>query len=114
MEAKIAAIDVRVENLENRLDKHEAEDDRFHKYNSHMLEDLIGKITKIDISAARFEADLVHRAGNDNDTKGKMQEINDKLDTVRRLVWMALGAVIVMAGSISVIGDSIMKALGAH
>ena len=110
-DAKIAVLETKVETLEAWADKHEVDDDRSHKYQNNMMEDLIARLSGIERSAARFETDLMHRNGHDSDTKGSLKEIYDRLRTLERLIWIAVGGLVVVGGIVSIVGGNILKLL---
>lgn len=111
MDTKIAALEVKVENLEDWREKHEREDERAHKYMNHMAEDILARMSGIERSAARFEADLAHRNGNDLGMTQSLKEIYDRIRMLERLVWIAVGGVTVTAGIVSFIGGHLLKIL---
>ena len=111
-ESKIAVLETKVETLEEWAAKHELDDQRSHKYQNNMMEDLIERLAGIERSAARFEADLMHRNGSDLDTKVSLKEIFERLRVLERLVWIAMGAVVVVGGIVSIVGGNILKLIG--
>ena len=112
MESKVAALEVEVENLKSWAEKHDRDDDRVHKYMTHMMEDLIERLSGIERSAARFEADLAHRNGNDLTTAQTMKEIFDRLRTLERLAYLAMGGVGAVGAVATFFGWNILKILG--
>ena len=111
-ESKIAVLETKVETLEEWALRHERDDERAHKYQNNMMEDLIERLAGIERSAARFEADLMHRNGSDLDTKVSLKEIFERLRVLERLVWIAMGAVVVVGGLVSLVGGHILKLFG--
>ena len=111
MESKIAVLENKVETLEQWALKHERDDERAHKYQNNMLEDFLARLSGIERSAARFETDLIHRNGYDTDTKGSLREIYERIRTLERLVWIAVGGVVVVGGIVSIVGGNILKLL---
>ena len=111
MESKVAALEVEVENLKDWANKHESDDERTHKYMNNMLEDLLGKLVGLERSAARFEADLAHINGTDLGTNQSLRDIYDRIRTLERLVWIAVGGVVVTGGIVSIVGGNILKLL---
>jgi len=110
-DAKIAALEVKVENLEAWADKHECDDDRVHKYANNMAEDILNRIGGIERSAARFEADLHHRNGNDLTTKEAMAGIFKRLQALERMAWIALGGITTLGAVATFFGWQILKQL---
>ena len=111
-DAKIAVLETKVETLEEWALRHERDDERAHKYQNNMMEDLIERLAGIERSAARFEADLMHRNGSDVDTKASLRDIFERLRVLERLVWIAMGAVVVVGGLVSLVGGHILKLFG--
>jgi len=111
MESQIAALEVKVENLESWADNHEREDDRNHKYINHMAEDILGRMAGIERSAARFESDLAHRNGQQVDTQSSLKEIYERIRVLERLVWIACGGMLAVSGLASFFGFEILKQL---
>src|SRR3990167_9065815 len=91
MESQIAALEVKVETLEAWAEKHERDNDRTHKYMSHMSEDILARMSGIERSAARFEADLAHRIGNEVTAQRQMSEIFSRLRVLERMAWVVIG-----------------------
>ena len=111
-DAKIAVLETKVETLEEWAAKHELDDQRSHKYQNNMMEDLIARLAGIERSATRFETDLLHRNGSDLDTKVSLKEIFERIRVLERLVWIAMGAVVVVGGIVSIVGGNILKIIG--
>ena len=111
-DAKIAVLETKVETLEEWAAKHELDDQRSHKYQNNMMEDLIARLAGIERSAARFETDLMHRNGSDVDTKASLRDIFERIRVLERLVWIAMGAVVVVGGIVSIVGGNILKIIG--
>lgn len=110
-DAQIAVLETKVETLEVWADRHEREDAQNHKYQNNMMENLISRLAGIEQSAARFETDLLHRNGHDTDTKGSLREIYDRLRTLERLVWIAVGGMVVVGSIMSIVGSKILTLL---
>ena len=102
-----AELAIRIEFLQKA---HEAEL-KARKYTHNMLEDLGIKLVGLERSAARFEADLMHRSGNDTSTREWLGGIDGRLRTIERLVWIAVGGVVVIGGLTAIIGGNILKLL---
>lgn len=111
MEAKVAALDVRVETLEKWTEKHEDEDARQHKYQNAVIENMFNKLAEIQLAAARFEADLQHRTGSDLDTRARLQRISDRLAVIERMAWIALGGMLTVGALATFFGWNILKLL---
>lgn len=111
MDTKIAALEVKVENLEDWREKHEREDERAHKYMNHMAEDILARMSGIERSAARFEADLAHRNGHQLTTQESLKEIYDRIRILERLVWIAVGGVVVTGSIVSIISGNLLRIL---
>ena len=112
MEARVATLEVRVGTLEKRSEEHEKEDERLHRYMTHMMEDLQERLAGIERTGARFEADLNHRNGHDMNTREQMKEIFDRLRTLERMVWIAVGSTVAFGSVITYFSSNIVKLLG--
>ena len=93
------------------LQKAHEEELKARKYVHHMLEDLGMKLSGLERSAARFEADLVNRLGNETNTRNWLGGIDGRLQTIERLVWIAVGGVVVIGALTSIIGGNILHLL---
>lgn len=111
-DARIAVLETKVETLEGWAQKHEVNDQRAHKYQNNMMEDLLERLGGIERSAARFENDLLHRNGSDVDTKASIKEIFDRLRTLERLAYIAIGGLMAVGGVATFFGWNILKLLG--
>ena len=111
MESRVAVLEEKVSSLEERSDAHEREDERLHRYMTHMMEDLQAKLAELSRTGARFEADLTHRTISDSGTKENMKEIFDRLRTLERMAWIAIGTTTSFSAIIAYFGNSIMKLL---
>lgn len=112
MESQIAALEVKVEKIEAWAEKHERDDDRTHKYLSHMAEDILARIGGIERSAVRFETDLTHRNGHQLTMQESLKEIFDRLRMLERLVWIASGGMLALGTVATFFGWEILKVLG--
>ena len=101
----------RLQRIETDLTRHLDKDEKSFKYTHNMLEDLGEKLSSLERSAARFEADLVHRSLNDQNAQKWLGGIEGRLQNIERLVWIAVGGVVVIGGLVSFIGSNILKFL---
>ena len=111
MEAKIATLEIRIENLEKSSDAHEKEDERLHRYMTHMLEDTNAKLASLERTGVRFETDLTHRNLNDTSTQTNMKSINDRLFRLEIAFATALGGIAVATWLINRAADQILRLL---
>ena len=111
-DARIAVLETKVETLEQWAERHEREDERAHKYQNNMMEDLIERLAGIERSAARFETDLLHRNGNDLDTKVSLKEIFERIRVLERLAYIAIGGLGAVGAVATFFGWNILKLLG--
>lgn len=93
------------------LEKAHEEAVKSRKYTHNMLEDLGARIGGIERSAARFEADLIHRSLSDQSAQKWLGGIESRLQTIERLVWIAVGGVVVIGGLTTFVGGNILKLL---
>ena len=111
-DAKIAVLETKVETLEAWADRHELEDQRSHKYQNNMMENLLSRLAGIEQSAARFETDLLHRNGSDLDTKVSLKEIFERIRILERLAYIAIGGLGAVGAVATFFGWNILKLLG--
>src|SRR5678815_5926756 len=111
MESRVAVLEEKVESLEKKSDAHEREDERLHRYMTHMMEDLQAKLGGLERTGARFEADLTHRTMRDSGAEKNMNEIFDRLRMLERMAWIAVGSTTAFGAMIAYFGNSIMKIL---
>lgn len=102
---------LRLGRVETDLAKHFDRDEKEFRYSHNMLEDLGARLAGIERSAARFEADLAHRSVSDKNMREWLTAIEERLRTVERLVWIAVGGVVVLGGIITLIGGNILRLL---
>src|SRR6185436_6675365 len=81
------------------------------KYTHNMIEDIGSKVVALGHSAARFEENLRSHSVEDQETKASVLAMDNRLRTIERLVWIAVGGLIVVGGLVSIIGGSILKLL---
>ena len=111
-DAQLAVLETKVETLEQWAEKHERDDERAHKYQNNMMEDLIARLAGIERSAARFETDLMHRNGSDLDTKVSLKEIFERIRILERLAYIAIGGLGAVGAVATFFGWNILKLLG--
>ncbi len=111
-DARIAVLETKVDTLESWADRHEHNDERNHKYQNNMMEDLLARLSGIERSAERFETDRLHRNGSDVDTKGSLREIFDRVRTLERLAYIAIGGAAAVGALATFFGWNILKLLG--
>ena len=111
-DAKLAVLETKVDTLEQWAEKHELEDERAHKYQNNMMEDLLARLAGIERSAARFETDLLHRNGSDLDTKVSLKEIFERIRVLERLAYIAIGGLGAVGAVATFFGWNILKMLG--
>lgn len=111
MEARVTTLEVKVGALEKRSDEHEKEDDRLHRYMTHMMEDLQGKLASLQRTGDRFEADLAHRNLSDNGTQKSLDEIFHRLRMLERMAWVAIGSTTAFGSVVVYFGKTIVELL---
>ena len=111
METRVGMLELRVENLEKSSEEHEKEDERLHRYMTHMMEDLQARLSGIERTGTRFEADLQHRTGRDTEQSEAIKEIFDRLRTLERMAWIAIGSTVAFSTIATYFGNAIMKVI---
>ena len=110
-ETEIAILETKVKTLEIWAVKHEHDDDRTHKYITHMQEDLLVRLGSIDRSAARFESDIANRVINELNTQTSLNGIFKRLRSLERLAWIAIGGLGSIGALATFFGWSILKTI---
>lgn len=108
MEAELALLLTRVEA---DMAKHSDKDEQAFKYTHHMLEDMGARLSGIERTGVRFEADLAHRALIEAGVVKWLEKVDERLRAMERLVYIALGGVIVIGTLVSIIGGNILRLL---
>ena len=111
MESRVTALEVKVDSLEKGSDAHEREDERLHRYMTHMMEDLQEKLANLERTGARFEADLTHRTLSANGTAESLKEIFNRLRTLERMAWIAIGSTTAFGVVVTYFGKTITNLL---
>lgn len=93
------------------LQKAHEEGIKARKYVHNMLEDLGIKIGGLERSAVRFEADLLHRSLANEGLMKWLAAVDERQRTIERLVWIAVGGVIVIGTLVGIIGGNILRLL---
>ena len=109
MEARVSVLETRVDSLEKKYDEHEREDERLHRYMTHMMEDLQAKLSSLERTGARFESDLTHRTMKENGTEKSLTEIFDRLRTLERMAWIAIGSTAAFGTLMTYFASNILK-----
>lgn len=95
------------------LQKAHEDDVKARKYTHNMIEDLVSKIGNLEQSAVRFELYMTHRDVMDDGLKGLLNVLDSRMRVVERLVWVAVGGMVVIAGLTSIVGTTIINLLKA-
>lgn len=103
-EKKLVELSVRVVNLEEDAR-------RSSKYTHVMLEDLIHRIAKLETAAVRFETNLVHVNGNGDSATARLRDIEERLRSLERLAWVAIGGLATLTGVAGFLGWQVLKLL---
>lgn len=109
METRVAVLEQRVDSLEKRSDDHEKEDERLHRYMTHMMEDLQAKLASLERTGARFESDLTHRSVTENGTRESLKDIFDRLRVLERMAWIAIGSTTAFGAIVTYFGNTLLK-----
>jgi len=95
------------------LEKGREDDIRARKYLDNMVEDTRAKVVELGHSAARFEENLRNHTIEDQKMGQVLERMDNRQRTIERLVWIAVGGVIVIGALVGIIGGSILRLL-AH
>ena len=108
---RVTVLEVKVDALEKRGEEHEKEDDRWHRYMSHLMEDLQAKLANLERTGVRFETDLTHRSMKDNGTEKSLNEIFARLRSLERMAWIAIGSTTAFGSMVVYFGKTITNML---
>lgn len=102
-----AELALRIEYLQKSRD----EELKARKYVHNMIEDMSGKLSGLEQSAVRFEAYMTHRDISESGLKEWLSAVDARQRVIERLVWIAVGGLLVIGALVSIIGGSILKLL---
>ena len=111
MESRVAILEVRVESLEKQSEEHELEDKRLHKYLTNIMEDLQFRLSNIERTGERFEADLRYRSERAGEATVQMKDIFMRLQSLERMAWIAIGSTGAFGAIVTYFGSHIMGLL---
>jgi hypothetical protein len=111
-EARIAALAVQVEHLATYFARHEEKDEKGFKYAHNMLENALDKLAGLERSVSYYEGERVMRGEAEKQKVSSMDKLNERLQTIERQVWIAIGGVGAVAALATFFGWNILKILG--
>lgn len=108
-EKKAIELAVRVSILKEDVDRMGGEMRKSVTYTHNMLEDLIHRMAKIEVTAARFETNLIHVNGNGATTQTALAGIDNRMRTLERMAWGSIGGLTVFAGIFTFFGWKVIQ-----
>ena len=102
---------LRLDRLEQDMEKHQEKDDKAFKYSHNMMENALSKLASIERTLGHYEGERMMRAQTDTAKSAITEGMNARLQTIERLVWVALGGVIVIGALITLASHHITKIL---
>lgn len=110
-DAQIAVITTRLDAIEENAAKHEAEDDRRFKYSHHMAEDTLGKLASLERSMSYYEGERTMRGEADKERLRRDSDTEGRLRTIERLIYVAIGSIIILGGTFAIISQKVINLL---
>lgn len=102
---------LRLDRLEGDMSRHSDKDEKAFKYTHNMLEDMGAKLSGLERSATRFEADVLHRSMTSDGIAKWLEKIDERTRTLERLTYIGIGGVLVLGGTFTIISAKILKLL---
>lgn len=110
-EVKIAALTERVKGVEDTGERLTKQMHETQRYTNVMLEDMIGRMSKMERQSARFEENLVHVNSGNGTTITRLAAIETRLLSIERLAWTAAGGMGCITALCVFIGWQALKVL---
>lgn len=95
---------LRVEKLEDGLQRETDKRERALKYVHNMLEDVQSRYADIRETFSRIEASFMQHLKDDRAMGEGITAMDARLRTIERLVWVALGGIIMLSAVIGFVG----------
>lgn len=108
---KIAELAMQYSAAEQDLERLQKQLTEGTRYQNNMLEDLIGRMSRIENAATRFETNLHHVNGNGSSTNTRLTGIEVRLLAIERLAWVAAGGMTTITGLCVFFGWQALKIL---
>jgi hypothetical protein len=107
----VAELGIRVQSIEDSQETQAKKTERAEKYTNNMLEDLMGRMGRLENSSTRFETNLQHVNGNGTSTNTRPSGIETRLSSIERLQYMFIGGFITVTGLVTFFGFQVLKIL---
>ena len=104
-------ITIRLDQIEKSLDREVEERQTAVKYISRLIEDVQSRYQDVINTFARIESAFKQHLEDDKKMNGGLKLIDERLRTVERLVWIAVGGIIVIGGIIALLGTHLASIL---
>lgn len=112
-DSHVAVITTRLDAIEEQAAKHEEEDDKRFRYSHHMAEDTLEKLASLERSVSYYEGERVMRGEADKVKMQRDADTEQRLRTIERLIYVAIGSIIILGGTFAVISQRVINLL-AH
>jgi len=110
-DALIAVLTTRLETLEEGIVKHEDADDRRFKYSHNMLEDLLTKLASLERDMSYYDGERLIRGEAAKEQIVREKEIFERLRTLERMAWLAIGSTGAFGAIVTYFGQTILHYL---
>ena len=111
METRVATLELRVGALEKRADEHAEKDEQGFKYAHNMLEDALEKLGSLERSVSHYEGERVMHGKAEEVRLEKEKDMETRLRTIERLIYIAIGSILILGGTIAIIAQRALSIL---
>lgn len=102
---------LRVERVELALEKEIDKRENAVKYMSRLIEDVQARYADLMVTFGRIETAFQQHLKDDKAMGEGLQGMDARLRVIERLVWIAVGGIIVLGALIGLIGSSILRGI---
>ena len=100
-----------IDELALQLSRETDHRERAMKYAHNMMEDLKEAFAEFRMNFGKMQGGFEQHIKDDQKTSSLIGEMKSDVETVKRLVWMGLGGLCVVAGIVALIGGQILHLL---
>lgn len=93
---------IRIDQLEKGLEREIGKREQSDKYTHQMVEDVMNRYQDAMLSFSRIESAFMQHLEDDKKMGSGIIRLDDRLRTVERLVWVAVGGIVVIGASIPI------------
>ena len=107
--ADMPELPFRVEQLEKDLDREITKREEANKYMHRMVENVQARYQDIAVSFGRIETAFTEHLKDDKQMNAGISKIDERMRTVERLTWIAVGGTTVIGGMIIIFFSIVLK-----